>query len=282
MKVHEIILEADADVKHKLAYRSGKQQLADRANTFGFLKGKGLVRYDAVGKATPFKPMDALKLSGGTAYLKAQSSVGKAADKLLNGTFAKAFYILLLPIYEWVQDMAGVNGLLDAGAFPQATAKQDAQDLRAYYTHICMSKVASGYPSWLAGAVASKVIMKTVVSFLGRGVKGKVLGFLLGSAAQVAVMAALRTEAVQNWLISSLMYFGADAADLGGDWIGSFVPPSWKDFDVIDFIMKTVKGDAAGTTQPTAAQGAAPSAPTAAPSATPATATAQSLIKQLG
>jgi hypothetical protein len=281
MKVREIILESDADVKHKLAFRSGKQQLADRANSFGFLKGKGLVRYDAVGKATPFKPMEALKLTGGTAYLKAQSSVGKAANKLLNGTFAKAFYILLLPIYEWSEDMAGVNGLLDAGAFPQATAKQDAQDLRAYYTHICMSKVASGYPSWLAGAVASKVVMKTVVAFLGRGVKGKVLGFLLGSAAQVAVLAALRTEAVQNWLISSLMYFGADAADFGGDWLGSFIPPAWKNFDVIDFIMKMVKGDSSDGGAPTTSNTTQPT-PAATQTAAPATATAQSLIKQLG
>lgn len=278
MKVREIILESDADVKHKLAFRSGKQQLADRANTFGFVKGKGLVRYDAVGKSTPFKPMEALKLTGGTAYLKAQSSVGKAANKLLNGTFAKAFYILLLPIYEWTEDMSGVNGLLDAGAFPQATAKQDAQDLRAYYTHLCMSKVASGYPSWIAGAVASKAVMKTVVAFLGRGVKGKVLGFLLGSAAQVAVLAALRTETVQNWLISSLMYFGADAADFGGDWLGSFIPPAWKNFDVIDYITKMVKGDSSASTSTSTAG----STPAATQTSAPATATAQSLIKQLG
>jgi len=275
MKVREIITEADAGIKHKLAYRSGKQQLADRANTFGFQKGKGLVRYDAVGKATPFKPMEALKLTGGTAYLKAQSAIGKAANKLLTGTFAKAFYILLLPIYEWTEDMSGVNGLLDAGAFPQATAKQDAQDLRAYYTHLCISKIASGYPSWIAGAIANKVIMKTVIAFMGRGIKGRVLGFLLGAAAQTALLAALRTEKAQNWLISSLMYYGAEAADLGGE-AGAFIPAGWKNFDIIDFIMKTVKGS------PDTAQ-AAGNTPTPAATNKPsvASATAQDLIKQL-
>jgi hypothetical protein len=124
--------------------------------------------------------------------------------------------------------------------------------------------------------------MKTVVAFLGRGVKGKVLGFLLGSAAQVAVLAALRTEAVQNWVISSMMYLGADAADFGGDWLGSFIPPAWKNLDVIDYIMKMVKGDpAAGTETPATSKAAQPT-PAATQTAAPATATAQSLIKQLG
>lgn len=276
MKVREIILESDADVKHKLAYRSGKMQLADRANTFGFQQGKGLVRYDAAGKATPFKPMEALKLNGGTAALKAQRSIGKAADKLLNGTFAKAFYVLLLPIYEWTEDMAGVNGLLDSGAFPPATAKQEAQDLRAYYTHLCMTRVMTGYPSWIAAAVTNKSILKIVLSFMGRGVKGKVIGFLLGTVAQVALLQALRSEPVQKWFMAKLMYFGADAADLGADWLGSFIPPAWSNFSVIDYIVNMVKGDSAKP----AAQAAPTATPTAAPAA--ATATAQSLIKQLG
>ena len=280
MKVREIIIEADSDLKHKLAYRAGKQKLADRANTFGYQKGTGLIQYDAAGKAVPFKPVDAIKLKAGDAAIKFNSSMSKFNSKFVNNKLFKVLTIFVEPTRMWIEDCAAVNALYEAGAFPQDTAKQEAKDLTAYYTHIWMSRMVTGWPTFMASVAASRGVMMAVSKLLSKfGLWGKILALPAGLITQAVVIKALQSEAVQHWLIAKVGYFGAEAADLG-NWVGPFIPKEWTNVygSSLDAVKSLVMPGGEKPAAPTSGATGA-SAPT---KSAPATATAQDLIKQLG
>ena len=294
MKVHEIILESSADVKHKLAYQSGKQKLADRAGGFGYKAGVGLIRYDEAGRAQPFKPVDAVKLKAGKASISLNRSMANFNKNFVSNRWIAYLTIFIAPTTQWIEDCAGINALYEAGAFPQETAKQEAQDLISYYTHIWLSRMATGLPAWLASVAGSRAVMWAVSKLLSKfGLWGKILALPAGLVTQAAVIKALQSESVQHWFIAKIGYFGAEAADLVG-WIAPAIPKEWTNITGagIDAVKSLFTSDEK-------APGSEPSAKpsTGEPSAKPSTggqssissllpsfgkASAQDLIKQLG
>lgn len=285
MKINEIIFEAGSDVEHKLRYRRGKQLVADRANSFGFHKGKGLVYYDANGRPQNIsKVIDAVKLKGGTALIRYESSLNKFNKKFVSNSFFKWFTILIDPTVEWIESCAGINALYEAGAFPPKTAKQEANDAMAYYTHIWLSRMATGYPAWLASVVASKAAMAATVKMLSKfGIWGKIIALPVGLLTQVGVTSALQSETAQKYIIEKLGYFGWQAADLGAEWLGPLIPKNWTNiygsgFDAgKDAVKDLTKSDSDSST-PSAASASGTVTTTA---QKPGTVSARELIAQL-
>lgn len=285
MKVREIVFEmTPSERKHRLAYQAGKQKLADRANSFGFKKGK-LVWYDETGRAQSFtKVAEAVRYKGGRALIRFDSMMSKVNKWATGNKFFKWFTILIDPTVEWLENCAGINALYEAGAFPPKVAKQEASDAMAYYTHIWLSKVITGYPVWLTSLAASRGAMAAVVAVLKNfGIWGKIAALPVGLATQWAVIKFLQSEKVQMALIEKLGFLGWQAADFGAEFVAPLIPKNWTQiygsgFDAGSSVVKDlVKKDAKTSDAGTGAKIASATGPTSGRG----TVSAQELIAQL-
>lgn len=259
MKVYEITLtELSTANKHRLAYQSGKAQMAARAGTLGYDSKKGLVRYDAKGRAIPIKPIDALKMKSMSAYTKTNAAILKGTQQFYNLPFVKLVgytSAFIVPIAQWIEEMAAVRELWEIGAFGKYSNQQQiVADLREYYTLIAFSRILSGVG---ALAVLIKTTPATVAALakLFRFIPGFGSIIALGGtlAIQSALLYLLNKESVQQLIATKLLSWAAPYAGLVGDEVGGFIPASFKNIrsDVYNTVKDYVSdAEPAGTEQP--------------------------------
>ena len=262
MKVYEITLtELNTADKHRLAYQSGKAKMAARAGTLHYDSKKGLVRYDAKGRAIPIKPIDALKMISISAYTKTNAAILKGTQQFYNLPFVKLVghtSAVVVPIAQWIEEMAAIRELWNIGAFGKYDNGQEiVKDLREYYTLIAFSRILSG-----VGALA--ILIKTTPTSVA--VLAKIFRFIPGFgsiialggtlAIQAGLLYLLNKESVQKYLATTLLSWAAPAAGIVGDQIGGFIPADWKNARrdvykaVKDYVSDAGDAEPASTEQP--------------------------------
>ncbi len=262
MKVYEITLtELNTADKHRLAYQSGKAKMAARAGTLDYDSKKGLVRYDAKGRAIPIKPIDALKMKSMAAYTKTNAAILKGTQQFYNLPFVKLVgytSAIIVPITHWIEEMAALRELWDIGAFGKYDNGQEiVKDLREYYTLIAFSRILSGVGTL---AVLIKTTPATVAALakIFRFIPGFGSIIALGGtlAIQAGILYLLNKESVQKLIATKLLSMAAPAAGFVGDQIGGFIPADWKNARrdvynaVKDYVSDAGTGEPAGTEQP--------------------------------
>ncbi len=255
MKVYEIIVteESSSEKKHRRAYQSGKSQLAARADSYGYDSKKGLIRYDASGRAVPIKPIEAIKSMGASAAQRTSSAILTAQQKFYKIPFIKLIGVtsaIVVPITQWIEDIAAVNELHSAGAFASDPNQQQmTADLREYYSLIAMSRVISGLIAFAVIVKANPAMVRGIASAL-RFIPGA--GLLLALPGALAIQAGLvyllNQESVQKFLATKLLLWAAPAGAEMGDLGGLLVQPQMKNIrgDLYNAVKDYIKGSPEG------------------------------------
>ena len=264
MKVYEITLtELNTADKHRMAYQSGKAKMDARADSYGFNKSHGLVKYDSKGRAVPIKPMTALKNLSITGYNKVNALVLKGSQQFYKIPFVKMLgttSAMVVPVLQWIEEMAAVRELWEIGAFAKYGTneqQQITQDLREYYTLIAISRIVTGVVAFRLMVATTPASVRTIASLL-RWIPGFGSIIALGGtlAIQAALMYLLNKESVQKAIAIKLLSWAAPAAGIVGDFPGGFIPADWKNIrqdiynTVKDYVSDAGDGEPAGTEQP--------------------------------
>ena len=227
-----------------------------------------------------------------------QEKIKKITEQKVAGLFANPLVqaigrsaSIILPVLDWIEQMATVNEMWRAGHIDGVTA----QGYRASYTATCMTAMATNYAAFVLMAKSSAKIV-TALRTVMAGVPGPGwIAWTVTSLAQWAFFELLNTKIAQDYICNFIMsrawpvadWVGAqgelgvvDAADKLKDWMrdagkkpGAITPTDQQATPTAN------KQPASAPPTPSKGQGAQPSAPSGSGDRM---VTGDELMKQLG
>ena len=216
MKIREIILEAPqqmpnfgtAGQQYNVNYNTAATPAKTTKRTAKATKlkagPKGL-SVNVNGKYTNTSPSAALQQVAPTKVTAVAAEKASRWQKFSASKLGRIFTSKYLgPILIWLDDMLSINELWAAGAFNDHGDKagEVAQQLRAYYTQLLITRGATMWVAWGTASLAAGTAVRGLIMLIpGFGWLAGIASF----AAQAVVYAALNSEAVQKYLTFTIL-----------------------------------------------------------------------------